>query len=292
MNLLPPSTLQRLTRRRLVVRQAAASTGIGERRSRAKGTGIEFADHRPYQLGDDIRHLDRHVLARLGEHYIRQFSLYQQLPVTILLDASASMRFGQPDKFGVARALTAGLGYVALAGGDRVQVGAFSGDQVVWLPPLHGVGRAPTLFAWLKGISPHHITNLTAAAQQAIERLRPRGLLIIVSDWWMSNLEPALRIFDASQQELVAVQVTAPEEEEPERLGVRDMRMVDVETGHEVELSLDAAAISRYRRDFGVWKREVRDAVQAHRGVLLGVRSDADLEQVLVHDWRVAGLIT
>lgn len=291
MSLLPPSTLQRLTRRRLVVRHAAASVGIGERRSRAKGTGIEFADHRAYQLGDDIRYLDRHVLARLGEHYIRQFSLYQQLPVTILLDASASMRFGQPDKFGVARALSAGLGYVALAGGDRVQVGAFSGDQVLWFSPLHGVGRAPALFDWLKSLSPRHVTNLTAAAQQATERLRPRGLLIIISDWWMPNLEAALRIFDLSHQELVAVQVTAPEEEEPERLGVRDIRMVDVETGHEVELSLDAATLSRYRRDFEAWKREVREAVQAHRGVLLGVRSDANIEQVLVHDWRVAGLM-
>ena len=292
MSPLPPSILQRLTRRRLSVRHALASVGVGERRSRAKGTGIEFADHRPYQLGDDIRYLDRHVLARLGEHYIRQFSLYQQLPVTILLDASASMRFGQPDKFGVARALTAGLGYVALAGGDRVQVGAFSGDRVVWFSPLQGVGRAPAFFSWLESVSPRHVTNLTAAAQQAMERLRSRGLLIVVSDWWTPNLEAALRIFDLARQELVAVQVLAPEEEEPNRLAASDVRLVDAETGHEVELSLDAAAISRYRTDLEAWRREVRDAVQAHRGMFLSVRSDADLEQVLVHDWRVAGLIT
>ncbi len=66
-------------------RAATASLGIGERRSRAKGAGLEFADHRAYQPGDDIRHLDLQLHARLGEHYVRQYSVFRQLPVTVAL---------------------------------------------------------------------------------------------------------------------------------------------------------------------------------------------------------------
>lgn len=291
MSLLPPALLQRLARSRLRPCRALASTGVGERRSRAKGLGVEFADYRPYEFGDDIRYLDPNVFARLGEHHIRQFSLEQQLPVTILLDASASMRFGRPDKFACARALTAGLAYVALAGGDRVLVGTFSDDRVAWSSPLHGVHRAPALFSWLERQAPRRATDLPRVARLALSRLRQGGLLIIVSDWLTPDLEAALRTFDQARQELIAVQVLAPEEEEPERLGAGGLRLVDAETGHEVELSLDAALIARYREDFEAWSREVESAVRAQQGLFLRVRSDAVLERVLTRDWRSAGLI-
>lgn len=302
MSLLSPRLLQRLTRSRLRPRRALASTGVGERRSQAKGTGAEFADYRPYEPGDDIRHLDPHVFARLGEHHIRQFSLEQQLPVTILLDASASMRFGQPEKFEFARAVAAGLAYVALAGGDRVQVGTFAGDRVAWFAPLHGVQRAPALFGWLERQVPRRATDLPRVARLARSRLRQDGLLIVVSDWLTPDLEPdpasglndlerALRTFAQARQELVAVQVLAPEEEEPERLGAGGLRLLDAETGREVELSLDAALIVRYREAFEAWSCGVQRAVRVHQGLFLRVRSDADLEGLLTHDLRSAGLL-
>lgn len=306
MSLLPPRLLQRLTRSRLRPRRARASTGVGERRSQAKGTGAEFADYRPYEPGDDIRHLDPHVFARLGEHHIRQFSLEQGLPVTVLLDASASMRFGQPQKFAFAQSVAAALAYVALAGGDRVQVGTFAGDRVAWFAPLHGVQRAPTLFSWLERQAPRGATDLPRVAQLARSRLRQDGLLIVVSDWLTPDLEPnpaadsvsglndlerALRTFAQARQELVAVQVLAPEEEEPERLGAGGLRLLDAETGREVELALDAAIIARYREEFEGWSRGVQHAVRAHQGLFLRVRSDADLERLLTRDLRNAGLL-
>jgi len=291
-SLLSSALLQRLVRSRLRVRRALASTGVGERRSRAKGLGAEFADYRPYELGDDIRYLDPHVFARLGEYHIRQFSIEQQLPVTIMLDASASMRFGQPEKFTFARTIAAGLAYVALVGGDRVQLGTFSGDRVAWSALLHGVQRAPALFSWLERQAPRQTTDLPRVARLALSRLRAGGLLIVVSDWLTPDPKAAIKTFALARQELVAVQVLAPEEEEPERLGAGRMRLVDAETGHEVELSLDAALIARYREDLEAWLREVESAVRAYQGLFLRVRSDAVLERVLTHDWRSAGLIT
>src|SRR5207302_1394616 len=86
-------------RSRLLVRSAKATVGIGERRSSAKGSGMEFLDYREYQPGDDVRHLDPHLFARTGTHYVRQYSVYQQLPIAIIVDGSASMNFGTPTTF-------------------------------------------------------------------------------------------------------------------------------------------------------------------------------------------------
>ena len=86
-----PRLLQSLQRSRVLVRSAKATVGVGERRSNAKGSGMEFLDYREYQPGDDVRHLDPHLFARTGGHYVRQYAVYQQLPITIIVDGSASM---------------------------------------------------------------------------------------------------------------------------------------------------------------------------------------------------------
>jgi uncharacterized protein (DUF58 family) len=111
MTLLSPQLLQKLGRSRLLVRAEGTATGAGERRSRGKGLGLEFEDHRPYEPGDDVRHIDRHVYARLGQHYLKQYAAYGQLPVTLILDGSASMAYGTPDKLAYAKAIVAGLAH-------------------------------------------------------------------------------------------------------------------------------------------------------------------------------------
>ena len=90
-----PRLLQSLQRSRVLVRSAKATVGVGERRSNAKGSGMEFLDYREYQPGDDVRHLDPHLFARTGGHYVRQYAVYQQLPITIIVDGSASMNFSE-----------------------------------------------------------------------------------------------------------------------------------------------------------------------------------------------------
>ena len=117
-----PALLTSLMRSRLLVRQARATIGIGERRSRGKGAGMEFIDYREYQPGDDVRHLDPHLHARTGGYFVRQHAVYQQLPITIVVDGSASMNFGTPTKFDFACGLAAAELMLAAVGGDRSPV--------------------------------------------------------------------------------------------------------------------------------------------------------------------------
>src|SRR5690606_20908473 len=107
--LLPPEVRRELDRLRLRPVSALPTAGVGERRSRAVGSGLEFADFRSYQAGDDIRYLDRHVMARLGQKVIRQYSVDKQLQVTFIVDASASMACGEQSKLVRAVELCAAL---------------------------------------------------------------------------------------------------------------------------------------------------------------------------------------
>lgn len=289
--LLSPELLQSLARSRLRVRVALPSGGIGDRRSKAKGAGIEFADHRPYHIGDDIRYLDRHVHARLGEHYIREFSMYEQLPITVLLDASSSMDFGAPSKFRFASQLTGALAYVGLVGNDRVQAAAFHGEEVHWYRTLHGVRTAKGLFSWLERCEPGGVTAFAMAARAVANRLSPGGLLVVVSDFMADDVESAFRIFGQLEQELVAVHVVAAEELDPSVLGDGDVTLVDVETGLEVDVSLSNETMDRYRVEIKAWRDRIRDLITKQNGRYLAAPTTSDLPRLLLNSWRTEGFI-
>src|SRR6266480_6739802 len=122
MSLLTPDLLRRLEQLQLLAQRRAKSSARGERRSKARGQSVEFADHRNYTAGDDFRYLDWNLYGRLDRLFLKLYEEERELPVTIFLDASESMTFGSPRKFDFARQIAAAVGYVALCGFDRVSV--------------------------------------------------------------------------------------------------------------------------------------------------------------------------
>src|SRR5437867_13095782 len=123
--LLTPELLRRLEQFQLLARRRAKSSLKGERRSKARGQSVEFADYRNYVAGDDFRYLDWNLYGRLDRLFLKLYEEERELPVTVFLDASESMTFGEPRKFDFARQVAAAVGYVALCGFDRVSVAAF-----------------------------------------------------------------------------------------------------------------------------------------------------------------------
>src|SRR5438876_10506385 len=132
-SLLTPELLRRLEQFQLLAARRAKSSTKGERRSRARGQSVEFADYRNYVHGDDFRYLDWNLYGRLERLFLKLYEEERELPVRIFLDASESMSFGEPRKFDFARQVAAAIGYVALSGFDRVSVIPF--------PPLNSDGQ-------------------------------------------------------------------------------------------------------------------------------------------------------
>src|ERR1700751_801177 len=121
-SLLTPELLRRLEQFQLLAARRAKSAPRGERRSRARGQSVEFADYRSYVPGDDFRYLDWNLYGRLERLFLKLYEEERELPIRIFLDASESMAFGEPRKFDFARQVAAAMGYVALCGFDRVSV--------------------------------------------------------------------------------------------------------------------------------------------------------------------------
>ena len=252
---------------------------------------MEFLDYREYQPGDDVRHLDAHLFARTGSHYVRQYAVYQQLPITIIVDGSASMNFATPTKFDFACGLASALAFVGLAGGDAVQAAVHTGGRLLWSPLVRGTRRAQVIFDWLGAQQPAG-SGFGQALATALPRLTHRGLVILLSDWWLDDLEADLRVLASQRQEIVAVHVAAPEELDASRLGAGETRFVDAESGHEVELLIDQAVLDDYKAALADWQDRLREQIRRHLGRYLVARSDASLDRLLLQDWRRLGFVS
>lgn len=195
---------------------------------------MEFADHREYYAGDDLRHLDPHAYARLGRPYLKRFAADRALDVAILVDVSASMDYGQPSKLQVASRLAAALAYVAVSSGDRVRIASFGGgDEVRWRPAITSARHVSAVVENLE--EPHAHTraesDLAAVARKVRAMLSSSGMTVVLSDWWTPAPEAAIRAFARSGREAVAVQILAPEEEDPRLLADGPARLTDAERG-------------------------------------------------------------
>src|SRR5258708_21605323 len=136
--LLDREFMARLEQLELVSRKIFLGRMKGERRSKRKGQSVEFADYRNYVVGDDLRHLDWNLYARLERLFIRLFMEEEDLHFYILLDNSLSMDFGSPSKLRYAKQVAAALGFIGLVNMDRVVIEAFNNRLTQTMPAARG----------------------------------------------------------------------------------------------------------------------------------------------------------
>ena len=159
---------------------------IGHRRSVSRGAGLEFADHKEYSAGDDIRYLDWNLYARLEEVFIKIFEQEEALPIYILLDASGSMGLGEPTKLAFAAYVAAALAYVGLANDDDVRVCLFADGLLQSSKILRGKTQ---IYEILDQLDPPAGggTDLAAALSTFSAENRLPGMAFVLSDF----LDPA-----------------------------------------------------------------------------------------------------
>lgn len=241
MPLLDPDFLTRLSRMVVATRRRASGVQVGERRSQRRGNSQEFADHRPYVPGDDLRFLDWHLYGRLDTLWVKLFEEEQDRLVQVLLDCSASML---GEKLEQARKVAAALSYVALSRTDRLGVAALSTTVVRQTPPIRGRSGVHGAFSVLEAVTSGGETDLVRAIEQ-MPRHRGSGIALLFTDFFHPDgPEGALRKLLARGFEVHAFHVVAPAEIRPPIDG--DLRIVDGETGEEVDLTVDDGVLDRY----------------------------------------------
>jgi len=280
--LLDPGFVRELEalRRRLEIR--ARSGAAGEHASRRRGGSAEFQEHRHYEPGDDLRRVDWLAFARTGAPVVKLFRAEEDVVVRLLLDASASLDFGDPPKIEVARRLAAAFGYMALAGSQRAQVlvaGAQQGTTGVSRRSSSRRGRGG-LAGLLKDLgrdSPSGRADLTRAIDDVIAQSPRPGMLVVLSDFFDPGpVTSALARAATSGHDVALVQIVDRGEIEPKLEG--DYELEDAETGSTVSITMDASAIDAYVLRFAGLVEELRAWARRHGASYVRVATDEPLE--------------
>ncbi len=279
-DLLDPKFMARLDSLDLLSRKILQGKLQGERRSKRRGQSVEFADHRPYVVGDDLRFVDWNIYGRLEHLFLKLFLEEQDLTVHVLVDTSASMGFGEPAKGLFARRLAAALGYVSLANNNRLTISLFGDGIRAQLPNMRGRNYLPQMAEMLLNAECDGLSDFEKACRAATASRIGRGVTIVVSDFlFKQGYEAALRRLIGAKYDLYVIQVLSPQEISPELTG--DLKLLDIEDADTAEITVSAALIKYYKRNLAAWCDELRNFC-TNRGAVYVQANSADSVESLV----------
>ena len=183
-SLLDPRVLQKIGRLDLIARQVVEGFISGRHQSPYHGFSVEFAQHREYVPGDDVRFIDWKVYAKSDRFFIKEYEEETNLTCTIALDASASMgyRSESVSKYTYGSFLAASLAYLLLRQSDAVGLTLFHHELVSVVPPLSASGHLETITATLETSRPDHDGDIGAVLGLLAEKVRRRGIVVVISD--------------------------------------------------------------------------------------------------------------
>jgi len=256
---------------RIQARRAFPGTMRGEWRSTRRGASVEFADFRQYQAGDDFRHVDWNIYARLERLMLRQFVEEEDVRIDILIDQSKSMHVGETAKYDFARRTAATLAFLGISSLDQVGVAMFDSTLRGRLRASRGRGHLMSILNFLERygkeddaslaittsatpgeeqpipFQPAERTNLKAVLKNYQKTTSRSGILFVISDFFdNSDFRSELRLLAQRKFDVNLIQVLADEEMNPQVTG--DWLMVDSESGEEREMTANDRTVAVYKR--------------------------------------------
>lgn len=296
--------LKKLEYLHIVAKKVFAGRLRAERRSRKTGAGIEFADHRDYTPGDDLRYLDWAVYGRMNRLLLRLFEEEEDLYIYLLIDSSTSMRLGAPSggsllsrgpdgriaKLGYAAQLAAALAYVGLSNLDRVAVYDFADGLRGQLPPARGKGRIFKVFDFLSALRPDGQTDLAAGLTSFVHRTRRRGVVVVLSDFYdAAGYEEGLNLLRYHRFEASVIQIIDPHESRPGLRG--DLELADMETGERRQVTLTDAMCAAYARAHNEYCQALESFCTARSIGYLRADTDVPFEDMVLRLLREGGFV-
>ena len=289
--LLDPAFMMKLDQLALVSRKILAGKMRGERLTKRRGESVEFADYRSYVVGDDLRFLDWNVYARLNQLFLKLFLQEEDLHVSVLLDSSKSMNWGEPNKWLYARRIAAAIAYIGLINFDRVSVYSYADGLRSELTGVRGRRLMFKVVEFLTSAECDGSGNLSAAGRQFAIRHSQPGIVLVLSDFFDRNgYEEGLRYLLGRNYDLYALQILSPEEINPTIAG--DLRLTDVEDEDVAEVTAGRALINRYKQNLQAYCEGFREYC-TRRGIsYLFTSTEVPFDQIVLSYFRKRGLLS
>lgn len=280
---LDPTSLARYGRLALLARGLVEGFLSGLHKSPYKGYSVEFAEHRQYYPGDEIRHIDWRVLAKTDRYYIKEYEEETNLRATLVVDASGSMGYAgkHPPKFEYAQHLAAALSYLMLAQRDAVGLVTHDTHLRAQVLPRSTSKHLLQIVQTLEATKPGGETALAPLWHRMAEQLGRRGLVILLSDCFddVPALMRSLRHLRHQRHEVLVFQILAPEEIEFPFGKLTQFRNLE-QASH--RLLVDPARLRQeYQANFERFRADLKDACNRSQVDYHMIRTDEPIERAL-----------
>ncbi|HUY34311.1 MAG TPA: DUF58 domain-containing protein [Pirellulales bacterium] len=288
--LLSPELLAQLERLELVSRKIFRGRMKGERRSKRKGQSVEFADFRNYVHGDDLRFIDWNSYARLDKLFLKLFLEEEDLHFYALIDASASMDFGDPTKLAYAKQLAASLAFIGLVRSDRVKIETVGQPARQSGPMWRGRRSLWQMLDHLEHIAPGEPAPLAEGVKNFCLRNSGKGIVVLISDLMDKHgYQDALRYLMARQMDVYVIQVLSQEEIEPDVKG--DLRLIDCEDEDMAEITVSAPLLKRYKQNLAAFVEGAREFCNRRGMSYILAKNQLPVDQLVSNYLRQRGLV-
>jgi uncharacterized protein (DUF58 family) len=288
--LLTPDFLRRLEALELVSRKIRAGRMKGDRLSKRKGRGSEFADFRPYTIGDDLRLLDWNLFGRLEKLFLRMYLEEEDLSVHLLIDNSTSMDYGTPTKLRYAKQVAAALGFVGLINMDRVSVETVGGERGGRSPVFRGRPSLPRLMKVIDNIPAGGGGELNRSLRNFSLRATGRGIALVLSDFMdKDGFEEGLRFLGSRNLDVYCIHILSQEEVSPPYTG--DLKFTDIEDGDEAEVTISAPLLERYQKTLAAFRGTVSQFCTKRGMNYLFTSNQVPFEKLVLGYLRNRGLL-
>ena len=273
--MIPAEVMEHVRRIQIRTKRAVTDLFAGQYKSVFKGRGMEFKEVREYVPGDDVRSIEWNVTARTGKPHVKLLEEERELTVMLLVDASASSRFGSVDRFknDVAAEVCALLGASAIANNDKVGLILFTDTVEQFLPPAKGRNHALRVIRDVLCFVPRRAgTDIGAALRFLNDVSQRRVVAFVLSDFLTEGYEPALRAANR-RHDIIAAVLSDPREEALPDVGF--LAVQDAETGREVLLDTGKAAVREgYARAARRRARVLKETLRRNRVDAMHIRTD------------------
>jgi uncharacterized protein (DUF58 family) len=229
----------------------------GNRKSRSKGSSVEFSDFREYVPGDDFRRIDWNAYGRFNKLFIKLYMEEREAPVNIFLDSSLSMDYGNPNKFLASCRLAAAISYISLLSYDSIYITPWNEKVQATYGPFRTQSAFVQVDNLISGFSTQGKSNFSDALRQ-MEWKTGRGVSIIITDGFVEKgLEEGLKYLKYRNQDIFLCILLSPEEISPNLEGA--LQLNDMETGKSIEVTMSAALLKAYEKSFKQYLADIKE---------------------------------
>lgn len=261
----------------------------GSRKSKAKGSSVEFSDFREYSIGDDFRRIDWNAYGRFEKLFVKLFMEEREALVNIFIDSSKSMDFGEPKKSLTALKLGGVFAFLSLNNLDRVSINAIKGVNLNQSTAVAGKNMFHRCLDFLQKMEFSGETNINTSLKK--KDLKTRGISVVISDFFSKDgFEEGIKYLLYKNQQVILIHVMSKEELNPEIFG--QVRLVDSESGEERNMSITPTVLKYYEKNLNEFIGNIKGFSSKMGVTYVQVSSEDKIEKIIFDYLAHAGVIS